>query len=591
MSRAFVSRPRSTLVAAGVLAAFAVLLGRLVFLHVIERQALRGFVEATRTKFEVLEARRGDIVDARGNLLATTRTEVTLGVDPEVARRSDPEKRARLARLLGIPLAELEKRFEPRVREGDEGPRPVRWSVLAKGLSASEYESVRQLDVRGVYGNRHYTRAYPSGALAAHLLGFVNRAGTPVMGVERALDFYLRGQNGWRETERDGLRREMPRFREREVEPGRGLNVELTVDQTVQHAVEREIAKLVEEYEPESVSVIVSEPATGSILAMANHPAFDPNEYWESPVSHHRNRAVSDIFEPGSTFKIVPASAALNEHLVAPSDVLETGVREVRYRGRTIELPDDHHTYDELTMREAVVKSSNRGAAFLGMMLGRERLHEYAGAFGFGRETGFPLLGEEDGILHPPKAWDGLTITRMPMGHAVSATALQVHCAMSVLANDGVLMQPRLIRRVFERDGDAVARFAPTPKRRVVSADVADRVAGMLADVASDEGTAGKAAIEGYDVAGKTGTSEKILEEGGYSETRHIASFSGFLPADNPAVMATVVVDGVSGYGGGIAAPAFRAIARDLIPYLGIRPAGGGRSLARSDESIYDRSR
>jgi cell division protein FtsI/penicillin-binding protein 2 len=424
----------------------------------------------------------------------------------------------------------------------------------------------------------------------------VNKEETAVTGIERFFDYYLRGQDGWRETERDGKRHELAQFREREVEPSDGLNVELSIDQMVQHIVEAEIARVAEEFNPKGISIIVSQPATGAVLAMANYPTYDPNEFYNTekyPIANQRNRALTDVFEPGSTFKIVPAAGALNEGIVHPSDMFQTGVSRVSYKGRTLKLPSDHHTHESLSMHDIVVKSSNRGAAHLGLMLGDQRLHDYSAAFGFGEKTGCDIGGEITGTLHATRNWDGLTITRLPMGHAISATPMQVHSAMSVIANDGVLMEPMLAKRIFDSDAQDVVRFQPRAKRRVVSTEVAQTVAKMLADVVGNQGTARRAAIDNYDIAGKTGTTQKIVN-GRYSNQHHVASFSGFFPADNPRLVITVVVDepqsrGVA-YGGSFAAPAFRNIAEACIAYLGIRPARSDASFVNLQASIYDRS-
>ena len=266
----------------------------------------------------------------------------------------------------------------------------------------------------------------------------------------------------------------------------------------------------------------------------------------------------------------------MNEGIVDPFEVFQTGYERVNYKGRSLRLPADHHTYEKLSMYDIVVKSSNRGAAYLGLRLGEQRLYDYAQAFGFGEKTGFDLGGEVAGTLHPVSNWDGLTITRMPMGHAVSATPMQIHSAMSVIANKGILMEPLIAQRVFDDNGDDVVTFMPKAKRRVISAEVAETVADMLVDVVGRDGTAKKAAIESYAVAGKTGTTQKIIN-GHYSSEHHIASFSGFFPADKPALVITVVVNDPNlegiGYGGAVAAPAFRNIAEACIAYMGIRPA------------------
>lgn len=587
MSKAFVSSGRSTLVTLVVTAAFCVLLGRLFYLHVWNHEVLQAYVDGNRKMVNVVEARRGNIVDTRGNLLATTRTRYNIGLDPQSFRESDRAKLPQLAGILGLPLAEIEAAVDRKVRSSGDELRPIRWAILAKGANEATHEAVKALGIRAVYGNQSHSRAYPGGQLAAHVLGYVNKEETPVTGIERYFDYYLRGQDGWRETERDGRRHEVARFREREVEPSDGLSVELTIDQMVQHIVEGEIQRLSEEYNPKGISIIVSKPSTGAVLALANYPSYDPNEFYNTekfPIANQRNRALTDVFEPGSTFKIVPAAAALNEGIVHPGDIFQTGAKRVSYRGRTLSLPDDHRNYEELSMHDIVVKSSNRGAAQLGLMLGEKRLYDYAARFGFGESTGTDLGGETNGTLHRPRNWDGLTITRLPMGHAVSATPMQVHSAMSVIANKGVLMEPMLARRIFDASGEEVLRFNPKAKRRVVSTESAHVVAMMLADVVGEDGTARRAAIANYDVAGKTGTTQKIVG-GRYSNQHHVASFSGFFPAENPELVVTVVVDepqapGV-GYGGSVAAPAFRNIAESCIAYLGIRPA-------RSDASFVD---
>lgn len=582
MSKAFVSTARLSLVLGTIGFAFCVLIGRLFYLHVWQHEKLLEHVQNNRKMVQVVEARRGDIVDSRGNLLASMHTRIDLGVDPQVVREEDWLKLVELAELIGRPVAEIENVFNTKIRKSPEngtGVNLVRWASLAKDLNEETYRAVKNLKIKGVYGNRKYSRTYPGGHLAAHVLGFVNHEGTPVTGVERYFDYYLRGQDGWRETERDGRRRELAQFRDRQVEPFNGLNVALTIDQMVQHIVENEIANLVSQYNPESVSIIVSEPSTGAVLAMANYPTYDPNEFFnlkKYPVEFQRNRALTDVIEPGSTFKIVPVAAVLNERIVDPSEIFQTGYDRVNYKGRSLRLPSDHHPFDQLSLYEIVVKSSNRGAAHLGLRLGEQRLYDYAKAFGFGETTGCDLGGEVSGTLHSVKNWDGLTITRLPMGHAVSATPMQIHSAMSVIANKGVLMEPLIAQQVFDSQGNDVVTFMPKARRRVIAAEVADTVADMLVDVVGREGTAKQAAIENYAVAGKTGTTQKIVD-GRYSRQHHVASFSGFFPADKPALVITIVVDDPQldgiGYGGAVAAPAFRNIAEACIGYLGIRPA------------------
>jgi cell division protein FtsI (penicillin-binding protein 3)/stage V sporulation protein D (sporulation-specific penicillin-binding protein) len=588
MRKGFASNARLVVLSGAIFACFAALGTRLVWLHWLERDTYISFLDKARKQTTVELARRGDILDVRGNRLATSRNLIELAADPQDLRKEDERKWPELARELGMPLYQLEpmlrRRFATPQEAAGEGVdaagqgRPVRWVKLSEELEESAYERIQTLGIKGIYGVRHYRRVYPGGGLAAHILGYINKEDTPVTGIERHLDFYLRGQSGWRESERDGRRRELAQFRSREIPATDGYDVVLTLDMFVQHIVEAEVEAIAKKYQPESATIIVSDPATGAILALANWPTFDLNHFNTAPLEAQRNIAVTDVYEPGSTFKIVAASGALNEGLVTPRSVFDCSVSSIDYQGKPRSLPRDTHPYGRLTVAEIVGKSSNRGAAHLGMLLGADRLHDYAQAFGFGAETGYPLGGEVTGVLHPVSKWDGLTITRLPMGHSISATPMQVHSAMGVIASGGVLVRPWVIREIRDNLGRQVAALEPLPRRRVITRQTATTMAGLLVEAASAEGTGKAAAIDGYQVAGKTGTTQKIIG-GRYSEKHHIGSFVGFFPANRPQVQITVVVNdgklptGGIAYGGTVAAPSFKRIGEQLIPYLGIQPA------------------
>ncbi len=590
MNRSFVSSFRFILIVVGIVACFAVVFSRLFFLQVVDQEKLSRIVESNRKTFQIISARRGDIVDSRGELLATTNEVYQVGVDPQSVKEEDYEKISALAAILRVPEAEVREKFDDRLREvnGPDGPelRDIHWHKLADNVSRDALMRIRDLEIRAVYGNPQYRRIYPSTSLAAHTVGFINKEETAVAGVESWLDFYLRGQDGWREAERDGRRRELAQFQTREVQPRSGLNVELTLDMVIQHFAEEQVLELVKEYQPKGVTIIVSEPTTGYLLALANYPSFNPNVFWKSSQEALRNRALTDVYEPGSTFKIVAASAALEERLIRPEDELDCSLSSVEYKGRELRLPADDHAMGKISMEEVVVKSSNRGAALLGMRLGEDRLYKYARAFGYGEKTDLGLSGESRGLLAEPKNWDGLTISRLPMGHAVGATPLQVHMAMATVANRGVLMQPQVVRRLFDDHGDTAVAFDPVARRRVISSDTARTLAGMLAKVCTNEGTARQAAIPGYEPAGKTGTTQKIVD-GQYSSHHHVASFSGFFPASSPALVITVVVDDPQlpgiGYGGKVAAPVFSELAKKCAAYLGIPPSEEKPMLALSE--------
>jgi len=573
--------------------AFCSLGGRLVYLQLFKATDYAELASGARKNFIEVKARRGDIVDAKGNLLATTRSVVEIGVDPHSVTEEDWEKFGPLADLLKLPQGEIEEAARKLTRRGGrEGKevRKVRWVKLKDEVDEETYRYVQQLKIKGVYGNFKHSRLYPNRQLASHVLGFVNKEGVPAMGVERYANYYLKGQDGWKESEKDGRRHEMPQHRSFEVSEHDGLNVELTIDRMIQDMVEGELKGIVEEFDPISASIIVSDPKTGYVLALGNVPDFDPNLFNEAELSDQRNRALSDVYEPGSTFKIVAVSGAMNEGLVGPEDLIDCSISTVQRGSRRLRLPSDHHPLGEISLSEVVQKSSNRGAAQLGIKLGPQKLYDYCRAFGFGQRTGIGIGGERQGVLHHPKRWDGLTITRLPMGHAVSATPMQVHSSMSAVANDGILMKPQFMRRAFDPEGKTVVSFNPKPVRRVVHSGVAKSLNKMLVSVVSNEGTARRARLTGFDVAGKTGTTKKLIE-GRYSNRHHVASFVGFFPAQDPKIVITVVVDepkmkkGLTGYGGSVAAPAFQRLGKKIIAYMGLKPKPPeGKSFAITSE-------
>ena len=568
MKSIFISPIRFYLVFVSIIFAFSFIGVRLYFLQVLKSEKYTEFAQGARKNFISVESRRGDIVDKKGNLLATTRSVVTVGIDPYTIDEEEDWKYPDLAKLLDIPVEKINRAAALKIRTSKEGGSKiskVRWVKLKDEVDEATYRKIQFLRVKGVYGNFKHSRIYPNRNLASHLLGFVNKEGIAAMGVERLANYYLQGQDGWKESEKDGRRREMPQYRSFEIQEQAGLNVELSIDRIVQEIVETQLLKIVEEYEPLSASVIVGDPKNGSILALANVPDFDPNRFNHYELSDQRNRAVSDLYEPGSTFKVVPVGAALNENLVTGSDLIDCSVSTYRNGSRNLRLPSDHHPLGKISVHEVVQKSSNRGAAQLGIKLGAKRLYDYCRLFGFGQRTDFGMGGERQGTLHHPSKWDGLTITRLPMGHSVSVTPMQIHMAVSAVANEGVLMKPRFINRVFDERGKTVVVFDPKPVRRVLDINVAKNLTNMLVDVVSNEGTARQAVIDGFRIAGKTGTTQKIID-GKYSNRHHVASFAGYFPAENPSIMITIVVDepkmskGRLGYGGSVAGPAFREI-------------------------------
>ena len=625
MSRGFASNYRVVLLALLVGVSFVGLGVRLVQLHVIDRERLLGFVVKARRDIIVENARRGDILDARGNILATSKSQIVLGVDPQAIRPADEPKWVQLAALIGQPLAEVRRIVTTKTRlpgpavatpatknvsdplnfkftlsddtgkeksddgvvvdeaADENGERLIRWAPLCDNVDESVYDRITALGIAGVYGNRVYRRVYPQNSLAAHLLGYVNKEGTPAAGLEHYADFYLRGQDGWRESERDGKRHELAQFRTRSVDPVDGYQVVLSIDSAVQHIVEEELAAIAQKFQPNKATIIVSDARTGFLLALANYPTFNLNEYGKADMAALRNIAVADVLEPGSTFKIVAISGAIDRGLVGPQSTFDCSTDHIEYKGKVRGLPkEDHHWDHPLTVREITSRSSNRGAAQLAMLMGEQAFYDHARAFGFGQLTGFPIGGEVRGLVLKPNTpeWDGLTITRMPMGQSIAATPLQIHYAMATIASGGMWLRPQVIKEIDDAHGEVVFRYDRVAERTVIRPETARTVASYLSWVTvKNEGTAPEAAIPGYDVAGKTGTSQKLVD-GHYSTTHHVASFVGFFPASRPRVVISVIVDGGDeraplgvAYGHNVAAPSFKRIGEQLVQYLHIEPA------------------
>jgi cell division protein FtsI/penicillin-binding protein 2 len=581
MSKGFASNYRIVLLAACVLAMFGGVATRLVYLHVIDRAKLVRHIEQARRQIVVENAVRGDIIDRRGHVLATSRTMIELAVDPQVLRPQDEAKWPELARLIGMSLDDLTKIFNTKVSIADPNDpesrdRVIQWAKLREEIPESLYDQINALGIKGVYGTRAYSSTYPQNRLAAHVVGYVNKEGVAATGIERYADFYLRGQNGWRESEKDGRQREMAQFRSRDVPATNGYTVMLSLDSVVQSWVEEELDTIVRDFSPDNAVIIVSDAATGSLLALGNYPTFNLNEFNRASMEAQKNFAISSQIDPGSTFKIVAASGALNEGLVTPTTRFDCNQPVVEYMGKPRRLIDDDHPSDHpMTVSEIISQSSNRGAALLAMRLGDRKFYDYARAFGFGEKTGFPLVGEISGTLHDPKKWSGSDITRIPAGYSISATPLQIHYGMSVIASGGLLFRPQLISEVRAPSGETVHRFGSKVERRVISEKAAEEMALMLRGVLT-EGTGRGAEIPGYQIAGKTGTARKLID-GRYSEKHHVGSFTAFFPASAPRLVITVIVDNGrpkkgDAYGSVVAAPSFKRLAGKLIPYLDIKP-------------------
>ena len=555
-------------------------------------------------------SRRGDILDIRGTVLATSRIAKTVCADPSLMGVHQQLVARAISPFLGGDIDKLAERMQRRVYVDAKGRRredkhvvlkrkvPLEeWQAVTNAMAHLEFgvdvkslsrkERLKYYNVRrSIFCERvdSQLRVYPSGNLAAHVTGFVGvrdpgDSGIHMVGlegkhgIEKMLDSELEGVRGWRETETDRSQREVVAFREYNVQPRDGLNVVLTLDSNVQYIAEKALEALCVKHTPASACAVVVNPQTGAILALSNRPTFNPNQPGDSTAANRRNRVITDSFEPGSTFKIVAVSGALNEGAVSLSDRFHCENGRYYFAGKVLR---DHHSYGSLSVLEIITKSSNIGTAKVAMKLGARRLHNYISEMGFGHRTGVPLPGEVRGILHPIHNWNKLSISRVPMGHEIAATPLQLVMAMSAMANGGSLMRPLLIDRLVDRDGNIVMQYKPTVVRKVIRDNTAQQMIETLRTVVSEEGTARLARLDNYAVAGKTGTAQKPSKtKRGYEDGKYFSSFIGFLPADNPQLCIGVFVDEPKNgyYGGTVAGPAFRGIAKESANYLGLEPS------------------
>jgi cell division protein FtsI (penicillin-binding protein 3) len=589
-----------------VVAAFSGLGYRLVDLQVLRHDDLSAKAESNTHREFVFEPRRGDIVDMKGNVLATSSFAKTICADPSLMddRQADAVARA-IAPLLQMDGQVLYKKLSTRIRVNEKGQTNavhyvrikqrvpmdtwgkiqavvtnLSFGVDEKKLTKSDQLAYRVARQMGIFTENFPIRVYPNQALAAHVLGYTQTEDGEVNGkviseivgedgIEKTMNEKLSGAPGWRSTETDRRGRELVSLRNQDLGARDGVNVVLTIDSVIQNIVETALADAMEKHSPVSVSGIVMRPRTGEILAMATLPNFDPNNPGAASADARRNRVVTDIIEPGSTFKIVVVSGALNDHLVALNDMFDCEHGHFPFAGRVLH---DHEPYGDLSVENIITKSSNIGAAKIGIKLGEDRLYNYITSYGFGSRTGLPLPGEVSGIVHPVKDWSKVSVAQIPMGQGVAVTRLQMLMAMCAIANNGTLMQPMLVNRLEDSDGNVVARYAPQVVRRTTDEAAAKLTVEALKTVVSSEGTAPKAALEHYTVAGKTGTAQKV-EHGEYVR-KYVASFIGFFPADNPELCISIVLDEPKEgyYGGQVAGPVFKEVAERSANYLNIRP-------------------
>jgi len=536
---------------------------RLVYLQVVRHADLAARAEKQQMRTIDAPAMRGDIVDRHGRTLATSvDADTVYAVPSEIV--DAPAAVAKLCGAFGDCTAKERQGLTDRLSQR----RP--FAYVRRQISPDEAERVTALGLEGIGFIKESKRFYPNLQLAAHLIGYVGIDNSGLGGLEYTYDPEIRGKKGTILIQTDAKRHAFSRF---ERPPTSGATVELTIDEYLQHIAERELHDAVVDERARGGSVVMMNPHTGEILAMANEPTFNPNAYRDADEIERRNRAVQNLYEPGSTFKVVTASAAIEDKVLSPDALIDTNPGMVKLAGRPAITEDSHHNYGVLSLTDVIVKSSNVGAIKIGFKIGAERLSRFVGLYGFGKTVSPDFPGENSGIVWRPERMTESALASVSMGYQVAITPLQMVAAVSSVANGGVYMEPRVLRAVYRGS----RRFSVQPKvvRRTVSPDTAATLTTIMEQVV-ERGTAKRALMtdEGFTIAGKTGTAQK-LENGHYSHSDHFGSFVGFVPSRNPSIAMIVVIDSakaVSDHGGIAAAPVFKRIAESALRYLGVSP-------------------
>lgn len=563
------SRNRIPFAIVGVGLVYSLFCARLVDIQVFKHEEYAAIAAQKNSIRQTIQARRGVICDRSGEVLAANIPTRTVAADGSLIQ--DPKKLAATA----APFLEMD---EKELAEKLTLPTNRKYVVIKRGLAEEKYTGLRKLlqasNQRGFLFEPTSARVYPNSEMLSHVIGFLDHENTGIQGIEKTMEGYLHGKDGFRYIERDRTGREIVVYRGQEEAAENGATVELTVDMAMQAILEEEIDNAYRELKPQSVVAILMQPKTGEILAMVNRPSFDLNAVSKAKPEEMKNRAIIDIVEPGSTFKIVVIGGGLNEGVVKPDSLVYCENGNYFYGGRVLR---DHHGYGNISVHDVLMKSSNIGSAKIAMLLGNQRFYEYVKRYGFGERSGINLPGEVSGIVHPPHRWSGISITRIPMGHEVAVTPLQIVMAMGVIANGGKLMKPHIVRSVTSEKGEPLLKFEPEVVRQVISAEAAHQVNLALIDVVSPKGTASLAKVDGFQVGGKTGTAQRVDPKGGYTPGKYVVSFCGYMPAENPEFVGLVIVDDPQtsagmNYGGLVAAPIFSRVAEKVARYLDLQP-------------------
>ncbi|MBA7530874.1 putative peptidoglycan D,D-transpeptidase PenA [subsurface metagenome] len=500
------------------------------------------------------------IFDRNGELLAISKIVDSVYGTPDILKKH-PESIKALAEVLEIPANKIQTRV---TRAHQKGKKFI-W--IKRRITQTESRTLKKRKLKGIGFREEYKRFYPKGELACHLLGYRGVDEQALAGIELTNDEYLMGESGYAIVPRDARQRKLSSLELLQQPPlSPGHNVYLTIDEVIQHIAEEELDRACLKWWPKSATAIVMDPHTGEILALANRPAFDPNNFNTSPAEIRCNQAIAYAYEPGSTLKPFTAAAALDRKLVTIQDEFFCENGQFKIDNRTIH---DHHPYAQLTFTQILSKSSNIGMVKVGLLLGRDAMYAYLREFGFGEKTGLGLAGETAGIITPYYQWTDYTTTSVPMGHEIAVSTLQLTRAYCAFANGGWLIKPGIIAKITDAANRPVKTFKSEAVRRVIRPKTAEQMKSILIDVVNN-GTGQAARLPYYQIAGKTGTAQKIKPDGTYSHEKFRGMFAGFAPAKDPKIMVLVILDEPQGayYGGTVAAPSVARIIQKTLKYL-----------------------
>lgn len=548
------SKPRLFFIISFFLLALSALLIRLGFIQIFKSSKLLSIAQSQSRAVIEMQPARGHILDREGRELALdVRLDSVYAIAREIKNKGYVADQ--LSRVLNLDRNFIFKRLS----------RDKLFIWIARKISPQQSATLKKLKLEGIDFVKESKRVYPKNETACHLIGFTGIDNNGLEGIELEYDSFLKGVPGWRMAQKDAKRRELISKELQMVPPVDGFSIHLTIDEVIQSLAEQELAATCKKFNAKGGSIVVMSPKTGDILAAANYPLYDLNDPKTATPESKRNRIVTDLFEPGSVFKTFTLASILENKTFGLDEKFNCEYGSWAVAGKVLH---DHHGSGVLTFREVIERSSNIGTVKGAMRLGGDKLYKTLKAFGFGSPTGIPLTGEVNGILPNPRNWSRSSIINIPIGQGVAVTSIQLATAMNAVANNGLVMKPRIISEIVDEEGRVIKRYEPEAVRQVISKETALQVRTVLQGVV-ERGTGKKAAVPGFKAAGKTGTAQKILPGGGYSHDHFIGSFVGLVPYDDPKVVIAVSIDEPRPvyYGGEVAAPAFSRLAAGILSY------------------------